>query len=83
LWAGNTTTSVHTLCEICMPCCLFPFTRTHHRLSAIRVAMAVSVGLPASSMVINRRLYTLACMPPTVEATKSNVRGFLCVFLLS
>ncbi|KAJ7346180.1 fungal pheromone STE3G-protein-coupled receptor, partial [Mycena albidolilacea] len=67
LWAGNTTTSVHTLCEI-----------------SIRVAMAVSVGLPASSMVINRRLYIFACMPPTVEATKSNkhraviVDSFIC-----
>ncbi|KAJ6487409.1 pheromone receptor Rcb2 B44 [Mycena vitilis] len=36
---------------------------------SIRLTMAVSVGLPAASLCINRRLHTIACMPPSASAS--------------
>ncbi|KAJ7643029.1 fungal pheromone STE3G-protein-coupled receptor, partial [Mycena polygramma] len=47
---------------------------------SIRITMAVSVGLPAASLCINRRLYTIARMPPSDAAvSKSNKRRAILV----
>ncbi|KAF8206771.1 B alpha pheromone receptor, partial [Mycena galopus ATCC 62051] len=41
---------------------------------SIRIGMAVSVGLPAASLCINRRLYAIARMPPAAVVNKPMTR---------
>ncbi|KAJ6461747.1 pheromone A receptor-domain-containing protein [Mycena sanguinolenta] len=46
---------------------------------AIRVSMGASVGIPAASMCINRRLYEIARLPPTDEVSKAQHRRLIIV----
>ncbi|KAJ6484726.1 fungal pheromone STE3G-protein-coupled receptor, partial [Mycena sanguinolenta] len=49
---------------------------------SIRVAMGTSVGIPAASMCINRRLYEIARLPPTDEVKKAQHRRAIIIDLV-
>lgn len=58
IWHGNSLNSAPIWCEICT----FYFSHAcavdaEDRTTAIRIMMGASVGLPAASLCINRRLY--------------------------
>ncbi|KAJ7873700.1 fungal pheromone STE3G-protein-coupled receptor [Mycena leptocephala] len=46
---------------------------------SIRIAMAASVGLPAASLCINRRLYEIASVPPAAVLSKHTKRRAIIV----
>ncbi|KAJ7077611.1 STE3-like pheromone receptor, partial [Mycena epipterygia] len=46
---------------------------------SIRIMMGASVGLPAASMCINRRLYYVASVPPTAVVSKADKRRAIII----
>lgn len=62
VWHGNFLNPAPVWCEICknQSYSYSPFYTKHDNCIAIRIIMGASVGIPAASLCINRRLYYIA-----------------------
>lgn len=71
VWAGNADNIAPIWCEICMCEIHILYLFSDLRI-AIRIMLGASVGLPAASLCINRRLYYIASVQ-TVSTSASEV----------
>ena len=72
VWADNALNPTPIWCDICMFVFIRSSVHAEHPILAIRIILGASVGIPAASLCINRRLYHIARIH-TVTITQAEV----------